>query len=492
MCAAVERARKEDDVLEAPMIIGGKALSLPDTVVAMNPARLDEAVGRFPQGTEREADAAVAAAAAALAEWRAVPVAERAERLVQAGNELHRRADEWQADFTREHGKTLVESGFDLQVAGDILRYYGSHPEFLDEQVLTDFRGTLRVRKQPLGVCAAIVPWNWPVALSAMKIGPALLAGNTLVLKAPDHAALTMLLAVAAVAECFPPGVVNVISGQGPALGRALVRHPGVVKVTLTGGTATGKAVAADAAESLKRVTLELGGNDPAILLADVVVDENLAENIVLGALTTAGQICFAIKRLFVPRALYGDVVDLLRTALDDVVVGDGLHADVRMGPVNNARQYKSVTSLIDRSRRAGLTVDERGVLHNDADPERGYFIRPHLVLDPPDEADVVSCEQFGPVLPVLAYDTEDEALARANATPYGLCSSLWTSDEERAFSLCDRIEAGTTFINGHSVFNVDLDAPFGGVKESGYGRELSAHAVDEYTRLHAVTNKRL
>jgi len=479
-------------VLEAPMIIGGKSVSLPDTVVAANPARLDEQVGRFPQGSERDADAAVAAARAALAEWRAVPVTERAERLIQAGDELQRRIEEWQGDFTREHGKTLVEAGFDIQVAGDILRYYGSHPEFLDEQVVTDFRGTLRVRRQPVGVCAAIVPWNWPVALAAMKIGPALLAGNTLVIKGPDHAALTMLFAVAAVAEHFPPGVLNVISGQGPALGQALVGHPDVAKVTLTGGTATGKAVAAGAASTLKRVTLELGGNDAAVLLPDVAVDENLAENVVLGAFTTSGQICFAIKRLFVPRALYGDVVDLLRAALDDIVVGDGLDPDVRMGPVNNARQFESVTGLIDRSRRAGLAVEERGTFHPDIEPDNGYFIRPHLVLDPPDESDVVACEQFGPVLPVLAYDSEDEAIRRANAGPFGLCSSLWTADEERAFALADRLEAGTTFINGHSVFNVDLDAPFGGVKESGYGRELSASGVDEYIRLHAISNKRL
>ncbi len=479
-------------MLEGAMIIGGKSVSVPETIIATNPARLDEQVGRFPQGTEREADAAVAAAQGALAEWRAVPAAERAERLVQAGDELQRRIEEWQTDFTREHGKTLVEAALDIQVAGDILRYYGFHPEFLDEQVLTDYRGTLRVRKQPVGVCAAVVPWNWPVALSAMKIGPALLAGNTLVIKGPDHAALTMLFAVGAVAEHFPPGVLNVISGQGPALGQALVRHPGVAKVTLTGGTATGKAVAAGAAEDLKRVTLELGGNDAAVLLPDVVVDENMAENIVLGAYTTAGQICFAIKRLFVPRALLGDVVDALRAALDDVVVGDGLDPDVRMGPVNNARQYESVTGLIERSRRAGLAVEERGSLHPDADPANGYFIRPHLVLDPPDGADVVACEQFGPVLPVLAYDSEEEALTRANATPFGLCSSLWTADEDRAFALADRLEAGTTFINGHSVFNIDLNAPFGGVKHSGYGRELSGHAVDEYVRLHAVSNKRL
>jgi acyl-CoA reductase-like NAD-dependent aldehyde dehydrogenase len=479
-------------MLEAPMIIGGKAVWAPDTVTAVNPARLDEIVGHFPQGTERDASAAVAAAHAALDEWRSVPVKERAERLVAAGDELHRRSEEFQPGFTREHGKTLVESGFDIAVAGDILRYYGAHPEYLDDHVLTDYRGTLRIRKQPMGVCAAIVPWNWPIALSALKIGPALLAGNTLVVKGPDHASITMLLALGAASECFPAGVLNVLSGHGPEVGRTLVRDPGVAKLTLTGGTVTGRAVAAEAAETLKRVTLELGGNDAAIVLPDVPLDEDLAENIVLGAFTTSGQICFAIKRLLVHRSIFGDVVDLLRTAVDDIVVGDGLLPDVRIGPLNNQRQYESVTGLLRRTRDAGLAIEERGALHPDADPANGWFVRPHLVLDPPDGSEVVTCEQFGPVLPILAYDTEDEAVDRANDTAFGLCSSIWTGDDDHAFELADRLEAGTTFINGHSVFNIDFDAPFGGCKQSGYGRELSYHAIDEYVRIHAVTNKRL
>jgi aldehyde dehydrogenase len=479
-------------MLEAPMTIGGKAVYARDSVTAVNPARHDEAVGRFPQGSEVDAAAAVAAAHGALAKWRTVPVKDRAELLVAAGDELHRRAEHWQAGFTREHGKTLVEAGFDISVAGDVLRYYGQHPEYLDDHALTDYRGTLRIRKQPMGVCAAIVPWNWPITLASLKVGPALLAGNTLVVKGPDHASITMLLALGAVAELFPAGVLNVLSGQGPDVGRALVRDPGVAKLTLTGGTTTGRAVAAEAADTLKRVTLELGGNDAAILLPDVALNEDLAENVILGAFTTTGQICFAIKRLFVHRSIYADLVDLLRTAADDIVVGDGLCPDVRMGPLNNARQYESVRGLIDRTRTAGLAIEERGSLHADADPARGWFIRPHLVLDPPDGSEVVTCEQFGPVLPVLAYDNEDEAIERANDTAFGLCSSIWTADEDRAFELADRLEAGTTFINGHSVFNIDFDAPFGGCKQSGYGRELSYHAIDEYVRIHAVTNKRL
>lgn len=474
------------------MVIGGKAVAGPEMVTALNPARVDEIVGRFPQGTERHAAAAVAAAHAGLAEWRAIPAKERAERLVAAGDELHRRSEGWRVGFTREHGKTVIESGFDITVAGDILRYYGSHPEFLDDQTLTDYRGTLRIRKQPVGVCAAIVPWNWPITLAAMKIGPALLAGNTLVVKGPDHAAITLLLAVEAMAEFFPPGVLNVVSGQGPEVGRALVRDPAVAKLTLTGGTVTGRTVAAEAADTLKRVTLELGGNDAAILLPDVPVDENLADNIVLGAFTSSGQICFAIKRLLVHRSIFGDVVDLLRTAVDDIVVGDGRSPEVRMGPLNNERHYRSVTGLIDRTRAAGHVVEERGSLHRDVDPGKGFFVRPHLVIDPPDGSEVVTGEQFGPVLPILAYDREDEAIERANDTPFGLCSSIWTADDDRAFELADRLEAGTTFINGHSVFNVDFDAPFGGCKQSGYGRELSSAAIDEYVRLQAVTNKRL
>lgn len=481
-----------DALMDAPMTIGGRQVGGSAFVDVPNPARLDEVVGRFPQGTAADADAAIAAAADAYLSWSRTSLDERARCLSAAGDALQRRAGEWQELFTRENGKILLETGWDIQLGGTVLEYYGAHPEFLDDQVSTDSRGTLRVRKAPLGVCGAIVPWNWPIVLACTKIGPALLAGNTLVIKGPDHAPMTLLLTLAAIAEHFPPGVLNVISGRGPELGQALVADERVRKVTLTGGIVAGRAVAAGAAAGPKPVTLELGGNDAAILLPDVELDQSLAGNLALGAFSTSGQICFAIKRLFVHRSQYGELVDLLRAELDELVVGDGTDPTVRMGPLINARQREFIDGLIRGSREAGLDIIESGRFQDGLDPANGHFVRPHLVLDPADDADVVAMEQFGPVLPVLVYDDVDEALARANDSQFGLCGSLWTSDVERAFTLAERLESGTTFINSHTVFSIDLDAPIGGVKQSGYGRELSGEAVLDYTQSHVITSKRI
>jgi acyl-CoA reductase-like NAD-dependent aldehyde dehydrogenase len=472
------------------MLIGGKRVTSEQWVTAWNPARLNEQVGRFPQGRPEHAAAAVLAADDAFAGWRQVSVAERAECLRSAARAMMENVGAWQELFTREHGKIVGEAGLDIKLAAMVLDYYGSHPELLDERTMQYERGRAVVRQNPIGVCAAIVPWNWPVVLAATKIGPALLSGNTLVIKGPDHAAITLLLAVELIASFFPAGVLNIVSGQGPELGQALVNDPRVRKITLTGGTVTGRAVATDAAKGLKRLTLELGGNDAAILLPDLDVTEDVARKIVRGTYATSGQICFAIKRLYVPRDKYAHTVEVLSGAVDELVVGDGLEPDVTTGPVVNGRQHEVVRELLARTASEGLEVRELGKLHASAAEGKGYFIRPHLVLNPSDDSDVVTGEQFGPVLPVLPYDTEDEAIARANSSEYGLCSSLWSADEDRAFVLAERIEAGGTFINGHGLERLDFESPFGGVKSSGYGRELGPEALAEYVQMHTTSSR--
>jgi acyl-CoA reductase-like NAD-dependent aldehyde dehydrogenase len=479
-------------ILEAPMLIGGKQHRTARWVDQINPARLCETVGRFADGQAVDVDAAVAAAAEAFPCWRRTPVAERAAMLVAAGAALQARSADWADLLTREHGKIRFESMTDFQIAGSILDYYGSRPELLDPRVVTDPSGELRVALAPHGVCAGIIPWNWPIVLSATKIGPALLAGNTLVLKAPDHSALAMLLGLAEVGEFFPPGVLNLVSGRGPAVGQALVEHPGVRKIALTGGTVTGRTVMAAAATRLTPLTLELGGNDAAILLPDAPIDEDVAANLMLGAFSTSGQICFAIKRLFVHETRHDELVEAMAAVVDTTVVGDGLDPATTMGPVNNERQFNSVRDLAARTEAKGLQVLTLGSYQDGLDPADGYFLLPRLVIGATDADEVVACEQFGPILPILSYRDEAEVIARANSVDVGLCSSLWTADEDRAFALAEDLEAGTTFINGHSLFTLDLDAPFGGVKSSGLGRELGPEAVRDYTQLHTITNKRM
>lgn len=474
------------------MHIGGKSYAPGAWADQLNPAALDETVGRFADGSADDAARAVASAMAASDSWRRTSVKERAELLVQAGAALAAASNEYGELLTREHGKIRFEAMTDLQMGGAIVSWYGERPELMDPRVVSDPFGEMRVTLAPYGVCAGIVPWNWPIVLSATKIGPALLAGNTLVLKAPDHSALTMLLALGEIAQFFPPGVLNVVSGRGPAMGSALVEHSGVRKVTLTGGTVTGRAVMRSAADRLAPVTLELGGNDAAILLEDAPIDDDVAANLMLGAFSTSGQICFAIKRLFVHEDRADELIEALSAAVDATVVGDGLHPDTTMGPVNNRAQFENVSALISRAEKSGREIRELGRFQDGLDQTNGYFLRPRLVLGASDGDEVVCCEQFGPVLPILTYRDEREAIARANASEFGLCSSLWTADEDRAFALAEEIEAGTTFINGHSLFCLDLDAPFGGVKSSGIGREIGPDAVREYTQLHTITNKRM
>jgi aldehyde dehydrogenase len=477
--------------IDATMLIGGKRIVSDTWVTANNPARLSERVGRFPQGSASHATDAVHAADEALPGWRSVPVGERAEMLRAASAALLDRSAEWQSLFTREHGKILAEAGLDFGLAGMVLGYYGSHPELLADRTTEDERGRTVVRQAPVGVCAAIVPWNWPLVLAATKVGPALLAGNTLVIKGPDYSSISLLLALELIGSYFPPGVLNVVSGRGPEVGQALVADPRVRKITLTGGTTTGRAVATDAAAGLKRLTLELGGNDAAILLPDLELTEDIARDVVRGAYATSGQICFAVKRLYVPRSYYAHAVEMISSAVDEITVGDGLEPEVTMGPVNNERQFQSVRELLAQSSQDGLELRELGRVHSGSNLEDGYFVRPHLILDPPDDSAVVQGEQFGPVLPVIAYDTEDEAIDRANQSEYGLCSSVWGADDEHAFALADRLEAGGTFINGHGLNMLDFESPFGGVKSSGYGRELGPEAVTEYTQTHTLTNRR-
>lgn len=473
---------------EPTMTIGGKPATTDDWVEVRNPANLSTVVGRYPNGNAATAASAVTAAVEAFPSWRATPAAERGALLMQASAVAGERANELAPILTAENGKTLMESYIDFGMAAMTLAHYAPHPEYLDPIVLDNDIRRMRVEKHPMGVVAAIIPWNFPVGLACGKIGPALMAGNTVVVKVPEFAPLATLEALGAFAAVFPPGVLNVVSGFGPEVGSALVKDPRVRKVAFVGSTQTGRAVMADAAAHLASVTLELGGNDPALVLDDAVLDDAVAAKIANGAFADAGQICFAIKRLYVHESRYDELVDLLKTAVNNIVVGDGMRPEVTMGPLNNERQFNKVSELIADTRNAGLDVFEGGSYAEGTDPANGYFIRPHLVLNPPDEATVVSCEQMGPILPVMKFSDNDEAVRRANDSEYGLASSVWSSDVDKAFDIGSRIESGATWINSHNLGTIDTEGPFGGYKQSGVGQEFGGeHGLLIYTQYKSI-----
>lgn len=476
--------------IEPTMTIGGKPATSDDWIDVPNPADLKTIVGRYPNGSAAHAANAVQAAVEAFPAWRNTPATDRGALLLQAAAVANERGMELMNVLTAENGKTLIESFIDFQIAAMTLSYYAPHAEYLEDKVLDNETRRLTIQKQPIGVCAAIIPWNFPVGLACGKIGPALMAGNTVVVKVPEFAPLATLECLGAVAAIFPPGVLNIVSGFGPEVGSALVKDKRVRKVAFVGSTETGKAVMADAATHLASVTLELGGNDAALVLDDAELDEQAIKRLVSGAFADAGQICFAIKRLYIHQSRYDELVTKLRAAVDQLVVGDGSRPEVTMGPLNNQRQFEKVKTLLAETKEAGLDVVQLGSYAEGTDVDNGYFMLPHLVLDPPDDATIVTCEQMGPILPIMTYSDVEDAIRRANDSPYGLASSVWSRDLDKAFAIGSRLEAGATWVNSHNLGSMDVDGPFGGYKESGVGQEFGGEAgLSVYTQYKTITD---
>lgn len=473
---------------DAHMTIGGKPVTADEWVSVPNPAHLRTEVGRFPAGTAEHAAMAVESAAAAFPDWRAMPVEKRAALLTKAGALLSNAPSDWISLLTAENGKVLNESAVDFAVAGANIAGYGDHPEWIDRREIDDERGRLVLHRQAVGVCVGIVPWNYPLIISSLKIGPALLAGNTLIVKAPEFGPLATLQALGEMAALLPPGVLNIVSGLGSEIGSALVGHPKVRKVSFTGSIETGRHVMANAAGHLARVSLELGGNDAAILLDDVDLSERSIERLVTGVFMHTGQICINVKRVYIHESRYDELVDKLGAAVNKIVVGDGTLPDVTMGPINNARQYDKITKLLAETKQTAETL-ELGSYAPGTNVEDGYYVLPHFVLNPPDDMQVVAVEQMAPILPIMKFSTDDEAVTRANDTEFGLGASVWSAHENRAFALGERLEAGMTFVNAHSIFALHADAPTCGVKQSGQGYEMGHYAIDEYSTLQSITN---
>ncbi|QMW68461.1 aldehyde dehydrogenase family protein [Mumia sp. ZJ1417] len=453
-----------------------------------NPARTSEVVGEVVFDDPAAVDRAVGRARAAQATWRDQPVASRSAALRAAADLLDPVLDDVAALMARETGKPLADCRGEAGFAVTVLRWVAARAEtLLVDSEIDDAQGRLVLRHRPYGVVAAVTPWNAPVILAMLKVAPALVAGNAVVVKPSPLAPFAVEKVVATMSAVLPSGLLQVVHGDAETA-TALVGHRGVDRVAFTGGDVAGRALARTAAGALTPSLLELGGNDPAILLADVELDESIAERLLMAAFATSGQVCMAIKRLYVHRSRYDEVVTALRAAADRILrVGDPLTPGVTMGPVVSAASAERVRALVDSAAAAGAEVVPIGTIDPEARLDEGYYVLPTLVLGASDSDDVVATEQFGPTLPILAFDAEEEVVARANAGELGLGASVWSVDEQRAFDLAARLDAGFTFVNTHNRTGMSLRAPFGGVKRSGWGREYGDEGILEHVQTCVV-----
>ncbi|MEO3768627.1 aldehyde dehydrogenase family protein [Streptomyces sp. B8F3] len=419
-----------------------------------------EAFDEAPDQQPDELDAVIDRAHRAWHGWRADPVA-RTAALRVAADAVEAAGDDLARLLTREQGKPLAESYAEVARTAARLRYFADLAP--KTRRIVDGRPVRsKIRWRPLGPVAAIVPWNFPLQLAAAKFAPALAAGNTMVLKPSPFTPLATRLLGSVLATVLPEDVLAVVTGREP-LGARLASHPGIRHVTFTGSVSTGRAVAEAAAASLARVTLELGGNDAAVLLDDVEVDR-IADRLFWAAFRNCGQVCMAVKRVYAPARLHAEVVEALAQRAKTVAVGAGLDPDTRLGPVNNAPQLARIEQVAQQALAGGARAAAGG--HRLDGP--GYFFAPTILTDVPPGSPVVTGEQFGPVLPVLPYRSLDEAVDAANGTGFGLGGSVWGTDLDRAEAVAERLECGTAWVNHHA--ELSLAQPFAGVKDSGVG----------------------
>ena len=462
------------------MTIAGEAAPTEKAFDVVNPAT-GEPFAEAPDCTRQQLDAAFDAAAKAARDWKADESARRAV-LLRAAEVLQGAMAELAPTLTAEQGKPLSDANVEV-IASAIWAQYFANLDQPTHVIQDDATAYAELARRPLGVVAAITPWNFPLTLAFWKIAPALLAGNTLVLKPSPFTPLTTLKVGELLRGVFPPGVVNIVSG-GDELGAWMTSHPVPRKVSFTGSVETGKKVAISAAPDLKRVTLELGGNDPAIILDDAD-PAAVAKALFNGAFANNGQVCSAIKRVYVPEALYDDVVEGLAAEARAVKVGEGTEEGVRLGPINNAPQYERVKELVADALSHGATA----VTGGHAMDRPGYFFEPTILCGLSDGTRIVDEEQFGPALPVIPYRNVGDAVDRANATHFGLSGSVWGADANRAAEVAAQLECGTAWVNTHLA--LAPQQPFGGFKWSGLGVENGPWGLAEFSELQVVHRSR-
>lgn len=463
------------------MTINGEAAKSPQSLEAINPAT-EAVIARFPDATPEQLDMAVAAAKAAFPAWSARPVAERQALVSRIGDIIEENAEDFMRLLTREQGK--ARSGAEWEIGGSAIwcREIAKQELALHVNEETEDR-RVETRRVPLGVVGGITPWNFPVLLAIWKIAPALVAGNTMVLKPSPHTSLCTLKLGELLRRVLPPGVLNIVSG-GNALGAAMTSHPGIAKISFTGSTATGRKIMESSASNLKRITLELGGNDPAIVLPDVN-PVSIARELFWAAFQNNAQFCVAAKRLYVHNDIYDEVRDALVDYARTVRMGDGSEQGTDLGPIQNRMQFEKLRNLLADASARGLNA----VLGGEIGDGPGYFVPVTIYDNPPEDSRVVTEEAFGPVLPLLRFDDIEDVIARANNTDYGLAASVWSADADKARAIAERIEAGTVWVNEIHSFSPHI--AFGGHKQSGIGIENALEGLAEYTNSQTIVVRR-
>jgi acyl-CoA reductase-like NAD-dependent aldehyde dehydrogenase len=468
-------------MLDLSMTIAGKSEASKETFPVLNPAN-GQLIADVPECTPELLDAAVTSANEAREPWLADPAA-RSSALLDIAARVEGNLEELAALITEEQGKPLHEAKDELGGAVGELRYYAGLNVPVDTVADTDDL-FVQVLRRPVGAIAAITPWNFPLGTAMAKLAPALAAGCTVVLKPSPYTPLSSLRFGELVRDALPPGVLNVVSGND-SLGSMMTSHPLVRMISFTGSVATGKKIAVSAAADVKRVLLELGGNDPAIVLDDADVDA-AADGVFANAFANCGQICVAIKRVYAPKALYGQLVDALADRARAARLGDGRDPGTDIGPLCNPAQRDRIQELVGDALHSGIRVATGGAVTDGP----GYFYEPTVLAGLNGNERIVVEEQFGPALPIIEYSDLEEAIAEANDSHYGLGASVWTSDPERGRTLAPQVESGTVWVNTHQAGIPGQ--PFGGLKWSGIGVEGGPWGMLAYTELQAIHTNRL
>jgi acyl-CoA reductase-like NAD-dependent aldehyde dehydrogenase len=461
------------------LIIGGEKVATSEHFEIRDPGN-GEVVGECPIATRQDVDRAVSAAREAFKSWSRSTDEERKGAVNRMADAIHANMEELAELLTREQGKPLngLGSRFELHGAEAWARHTGSLD--LPVEVLSDDEsGRVELHRKPLGVVGSITPWNFPVMIAIWHVVPAIRTGNTVVIKPSPYTPLSTIRLVEILNEVLPKGLLNVVAGRDD-IGQMMTEHPGIQKIVFTGSCATGKKVMQTASSTLKRVTLELGGNDAGIVLPDADPKE-IAERLFWGAFINNGQTCAALKRLYVPDTLYDEVCEALVDYAKNVPVGHGLDEASVLGPIQNKMQYEKVVELVEDAKRNGARV----LCGGEAAEGPGFFYPVTIVADATDGMRIVDEEQFGPVLPVIRYSDLEDAITRANGLDVGLGGSAWSSNVDQAKAVAARLECGTAWVNNHGA--IKPFAPFGGVKGSGLGVEFGELGLKEYTSVQVV-----